>query len=215
VEFCGQNSAAARGEMAIHPPPAENESRMESACNRVVSDMIFRKTKLQGAFVMELERFEDERGFFSHGWSPDELAAHGLEAPLAESAISFNKNKGTLRGMHYQASPHGQAKIVRCTMGSIYDVIIDLRTDSPTFKQWFGTELSASNRLMLYVPKDFAHGFQSLEDEAEIYYQMSSPYTPESARGVRWNDPAFDITWPAVEKRNLIERDRSYKDFLS
>ncbi|MEY2505417.1 MAG: dTDP-4-dehydrorhamnose 3,5-epimerase, partial [Verrucomicrobiota bacterium] len=114
---------------------------------------------------MEPERFEDERGFFAHGWSPAELAAHGLEAPLVESAISFNKKKGTLRGMHYQASPHGQIKIVRCTMGAIYDVIIDLRLGSPTFKQWIGVELAASNRLMLYIPKDFAHGFQTLEDE--------------------------------------------------
>ena len=174
--------------------------------------MIFTETKLQCAFVMELEKFEDERGFFAHGWSPRELAAHGLEAPLAESAISFNKKKGTLRGMHYQASPHGQIKIVRCTMGAIYDVIIDLRKNSPTFKQWIGIELSATNRLMLYIPGEFAHGFQTLEDEAELCYHMSHAYVPESATGVRWNDPAFGIKWPAGE-RTIITRDREYPNF--
>ena len=162
---------------------------------------------------MEPERFEDERGFFAHGWSADELAAHGLEAPLAESAISFNKKKGTLRGMHYQESPHGQIKIVRCTMGAIYDVIIDLRLGSPTFKQWIGVELAASNRLMLYIPKDFAHGFQTLEDETELTYHMSHTYAAQSARGVRWDDPAFNISWPQPVSI-MAERDRSYPDYL-
>jgi dTDP-4-dehydrorhamnose 3,5-epimerase len=175
--------------------------------------MIFRETKLQGAFVMEPERFEDERGFFAHGWSPAELAAHGLEAPLVESAISFNKKKGTLRGMHYQESPHGQIKIVRCTMGAIYDVIIDLRLGSPTFKQWIGVELAASNRLMLYIPKDFAHGFQTLEDKTELTYHMSHTYTPKSARGVRWDDPAFNISWPQPVSI-MAERDKSYPNYL-
>jgi dTDP-4-dehydrorhamnose 3,5-epimerase len=174
--------------------------------------MIFRETKLRGAFVMELEKFEDERGFFAHGWSPRELAAHGLEAPLAESAISFNRKRGTIRGMHYQASPHGQIKIVRCTMGAIYDVIIDLRPGSPTFKQWIAVELAASNRLMLYVPKDFAHGFQTLEDEIELCYHMSHPYVPESVRGVRWDDSAFNISWPEPIS-TMAERDRSYLDY--
>jgi dTDP-4-dehydrorhamnose 3,5-epimerase len=174
--------------------------------------MIFKETKLRGAFVMELEKFEDERGFFAHGWSPGQLAAHGLEAPLAESAISFNKKKGTLRGMHYQVSPHGQIKIVRCTMGAVYDVIIDLRRDSPTFRQWIGIELSAANRLMLYIPKEFAHGFQTLVDEAELCYHMSHAYVPESTAGVRWNDPAFRIEWPADE-RTIIARDREYANF--
>jgi dTDP-4-dehydrorhamnose 3,5-epimerase len=176
--------------------------------------MIFTETKLRGAFVMELEKFEDERGFFAHGWSPRELGAHGLEAPLAESAISFNKKRGTLRGMHYQASPHGQVKIVRCTRGAIYDVIIDLRPESPTFKQWFGIELSAANRLMLYIPTDFAHGFQTLEDESELSYHMSQSYVPESATGVRWNDPAFDISWPQPVSV-MAERDRCYPDLAS
>jgi dTDP-4-dehydrorhamnose 3,5-epimerase len=176
--------------------------------------MIFTETKLCGAFVMELEKFEDERGFFAHGWSPRELAAHGLEAPSVESAISFNRKKGTLRGMHYQASPHGQIKIVRCTSGAIYDVIVDLRRESPTFKEWFGIELSAANRLMLYIPTEFAHGFQTLEDESELSYHMSHTYVPESATGVRWNDPAFDISWP-LPVTVIADRDRSYPDYLA
>jgi dTDP-4-dehydrorhamnose 3,5-epimerase len=176
--------------------------------------MIFTETKLAGAFIMELEKFEDDRGFFAHGWSPRELAEHGLETPLAESAISFNKRKGTLRGMHYQASPHGQAKIVRCTRGSIYDVIIDLRGESATFKQWVGMELTARNNLMVYVPKDFAHGFQTLEDETDVFYNMSEIYSPKNARGVRWNDPAFDITWPEAAEIVINERDRTYPDFV-
>jgi dTDP-4-dehydrorhamnose 3,5-epimerase len=176
--------------------------------------MIFRETKLPGAFLMEPEKFEDDRGFFAHGWSPAELGKRGLEAPLVESAISFNKKKGTLRGMHYQASPHGQAKIVRCTMGSVYDVIIDLRSGSPTFKQWVGTELTVRNRLMLYIPKDFAHGFQTLEDETEVFYQMSDPYAPDHARGVRWNDPAFGIDWPELETTIINKRDKNYPNFV-
>lgn len=175
--------------------------------------MIFKETKLAGAFILELEKFEDDRGFFAHSWSPRELAQHGLEAPVAESAISFNRKKGTLRGMHYQASPHSQDKIVRCTMGSMYDVIIDLRLSSPTFKQWMATELTAGNRLMLYVPKGLAHGFLTLEDDTEVFYQMSDLYNPESVRGVRWNDPAFDMTWPESAQIIINERDRSYPDF--
>src|SRR2546423_3822794 len=176
--------------------------------------MIFKSTRLEGAFIMELEKFEDERGFFAHGWSQKELGEHGLETPLAESAISFNKKRGTLRGMHYQAPPHEQVKIVRCTMGSLYDVIVDLRPSSATFKQWAGFELSARNRLMLYVPKGLAHGFQTLADETEILYHMSHVYTPESTRGVRWNDPAFGITWPDAEQ-TIIARDRDYADFAA
>jgi len=175
--------------------------------------MTFRETEVRGAFIMELEKFEDDRGFFAHGWSPKELAEHGLEAPLVESAISFNEKKGTLRGMHYQTSPHSQAKIVRCTMGSMYDVILDLRTGSPTFKQWVGLELSGSNRLMLYIPKGFAHGFQTLEDKTEVFYNMSDIYAPDSSRGVRWNDPAFGVLWPLPRNVIMNERDRSYADF--
>jgi dTDP-4-dehydrorhamnose 3,5-epimerase len=173
--------------------------------------MIFQETKLAGAFVIELEKFEDERGFFARSWSVREFTERGLEPRLAECNVSFNAKRGTLRGMHYQASPHGQAKLVRCTMGAIYDVIIDLRAGSPTFRQWVGVELTAGNRLMLYIPKDFAHGFQTLKDETEVFYQMSDVYVPASGRGVRWNDPAIRIEWPEGE-RLIAERDQQYSD---
>lgn len=174
--------------------------------------MTFIETKLKGAFIIEPERFDDERGFFALTWSPQEFAARGLEVALAECNISFNKRKGTLRGMHYQVAPDSQAKTVRCTMGAIYDVIIDLRPASATFKQWVGVELSARNRSMLYVPKEFAHGFQTLEDSSEVFYQMSSAYVPTSGRGVRWNDPAFGIEWPP-DQRIILARDQEYSDF--
>lgn len=174
--------------------------------------MIFQKTKLEGAFLLEIERFEDDRGFFALAWSQSEFAKRGLDPELAECNISFTRKKGTLRGMHYQAAPHGQVKVVRCTQGSIYDVIIDLRTGSPTFKQSVGAELSADNRRMLYVPKDFAHGFLTLADDTEVFYQMSHPFAPESSRGVRWNDPAFDISWPGPVSV-INDRDRTYPDF--
>lgn len=173
--------------------------------------MLFKETKLEGCFVIELEKLADERGFFARSWSAEEFARHGLGSDLVECNISSNKHAGTLRGMHYQAAPHGQTKLVRCTMGAIYDVVIDLRSSSPTFKQWVGVELSASNHLMLFIPKDFAHGFQTLEDNSEVFYQMSYPYVQESGRGVRWNDPAFGIEWPLPVKV-INARDNSYKD---
>lgn len=176
--------------------------------------MIFTETKLKGAFVIKLDKFEDERGFFALSWSEEEFAERGLESKLVECNISFNKRKGTLRGMHYQQSPHGQAKLVRCTMGAIYDVIIDLRPASPTFKQWVSVELTAQNRLTLFVPNDFAHGFQTLENDSEVFYQMSSPYVPEAGRGFRWDDPAFGIKWRSG-KKILIDRDCEYPDFGS
>ena len=175
--------------------------------------MIFRETKLRGSFIIELEAFGDERGFFALSWSKKEFAERGLESELAECNISFNNNKGTLRGMHYQESPHGQVKLVRCTRGGIFDVAIDLRPASPTFKQWVGVELTANNRLMFYIPKGFAHGFQTLESDSEVFYQMSAPYVPGSGRGVRWNDPAFGIEWPAREDVIFNKRDRTYPDF--
>ncbi len=175
--------------------------------------MVFNETKLGGAFVIELERFEDERGFFAHSWSAKQFAECGLISRLVECSISFNRRRGTLRGMHYQAAPHGQAKVIRCTMGSIYDVIIDLRTGSPTFRQWVGVELTAHNHRMLYIPKEFAHGFQTLENDTETFYQMSEIYVPESGRGVRWNDPAFGISWPEPDEIIINERDRAYPDF--
>jgi len=174
--------------------------------------MVITETKLSGAFVIELDYFEDERGFFAPLWSHREFSAAGLPASFVESNLSFNKNKGTLRGMHYQLPPHEQVKLVRCTRGSIYDVIIDLRQGSPTFKQWLALEMSADNHLMLYVPGEFAHGYLTLEDNTEVCYQTSSYYAPEHGRGVRWNDPAFNISWPA-DRPIIIDRDRDYEDF--
>jgi dTDP-4-dehydrorhamnose 3,5-epimerase len=175
--------------------------------------MIFTETKLKSAYLIELETFEDERGFFARSWSEREFEAEGLDARLAECNISFNKREGTLRGMHYQDAPHGQTKLVRCTRGAIYDVIVDLRPDSETFKQWVGFELTADNKRMLYVPEKFAHGFQTLADDSEVFYQMSTPFAPESARGVRFDDPAFKIEWPHTDERIIIARDREYPDF--
>lgn len=175
--------------------------------------MIFRETKLKGAFLIELDKFEDERGFFALCWSEKDFAERGLDSRLVECNVAFNRKKGTLRGMHYQESSSGQKKIVRCTRGAIYDVIIDLRPASPTFKQWVGAELTADNHVALYVPTDFAHGYQTLEDNSEVLYQMSDPYVPGSGRGVRWNDPAFGIKWPEDE-RILIARDEEYAEFV-
>ncbi len=177
--------------------------------------MIFTETKLPGAFVIEPERFEDMRGFFALTWSERDFAAHGLNPRLVECNISFNRKKGTLRGMHFQRAPHAQAKLVRCTLGAIYDVIVDLRAESPAFKQWIAVELTAENRRQLYIPEGFAHGFQTLRDETEVLYQMTEVFAPGGAGGVRWDDPAFGIVWPAcVEgERTIIERDRQYADF--
>lgn len=161
--------------------------------------MKFTETKLKGAFIIDIEPREDERGFFARSWCEDEFKKHGLNPRLAQCNISFNKKKGTLRGMHYQVAPFAEAKLVRCTRGAIYDVIIDLRPDSPTFKRWVSVELAAENHRALYVPEDFAHGFQTLMDNTEVFYQMSEFYHPECARGVRWNDVAFEIVWPILD----------------
>jgi dTDP-4-dehydrorhamnose 3,5-epimerase len=172
------------------------------------------ETKLAGAFVVEPMRFDDERGFFARGWSLKELAGWEQVA-LVESNVSYNRRRGTLRGMHYQVAPHAQAKLVRCTRGRLYDVIVDLRSGSPTFKEWVGVELSAENRLTFCVPRGFAHGFQTLEDDTELLYLVSDYYAHECSRGVRWNDPAFGIEWPHAETRVMAERDRDYADFES
>ena len=174
--------------------------------------MIFVETKLKGAVIIEPERLEDERGFFSRTWCKREFETHGLNPDLVQCNISFNRKKGTLRGMHYQVHPHEEAKLVRCTIGSIYDVIIDLRPNSKTFKQWIAVELTSANRKMIYAPEGFAHGFQTLTDNTEVFYQMSEFYVPESAHGVRWNDPQFNIVWPDDE-RQISFRDQSFEDF--
>jgi dTDP-4-dehydrorhamnose 3,5-epimerase len=175
--------------------------------------VIFTETTLKEAFLIEPERREDERGFFARTWCQREFESHGLHKKWVQCNISFNKKKGTLRGMHYQVPPYEEAKLVRCTRGAIFDVIIDLRLQSPSFKQWVALELTADNRRMLYIPEGFAHGFQTLTDETEIFYQMSQFYAPAHANGVRWDDPVFNITWPADE-RTISEQDRSYPDFL-
>jgi dTDP-4-dehydrorhamnose 3,5-epimerase len=175
--------------------------------------VIFTETTLKEAFLIEPERREDERGFFARTWCQREFESHGLHKKWVQCNISFNKKKGTLRGMHYQVPPYEEAKLVRCTRGAIFDVIIDLRLQSPSFKQWVTLELTADNRRMLYIPEGFAHGFQTLTDETEIFYQMSQFYAPAHANGVRWDDPVFNITWPADE-RTISEQDRSYPDFL-
>ncbi len=175
--------------------------------------MIFTETKLNGAFVIEPERLEDERGFFARTWCQREFAAHGLSPKWVQCNISFNRKKGTLRGMHYQAVPYEEVKLIRCTMGAIYDVIIDLRSESPTFKQHIAVVLTARNRKMVYVPEGFAHGFLTLRDNTEVFYQMSEFYVAECARGVRWNDPVFGIQWP-TDVRVISDRDRNHPDFI-
>jgi len=174
--------------------------------------VIFRESKLAGAFVIEPEKIEDERGFFARSWCQKEFTEHNLNPRIAQCNISRNKKKGTLRGMHYQVAPHAEAKLVHCTKGAIYDVIIDLRADSPTFREHIAETLTAENHKMLYVPEGFAHGFQSLEDESEVFYQISEVYAPQCARGLRWNDPAFGIAWP-IANPTMLDRDRKYPDF--
>jgi dTDP-4-dehydrorhamnose 3,5-epimerase len=174
--------------------------------------MIFTETPLGGAFVIEPELLEDARGFFARTWCLREFETRGLVARVAQCSTSFNKRKGTLRGMHYQAPPFAETKIVRCVRGSIYDVIVDLRPSSPTSMRHFSVVLTADNRKMLYVPAGFAHGFQTLEDDTEVLYQMSEFYSSAHARGVRWDDPALGIQWPDDE-RMIVDRDRTYSDF--
>jgi dTDP-4-dehydrorhamnose 3,5-epimerase len=175
--------------------------------------MIFKETKLKGACTIELERIEDERGFFARSWCQKEFDEHGLNPLIVQCNISYNKKKGTLRGMHYQAAPYEEAKIVSCISGAIYDVIIDLRRDSATYCQWFAVELSSDNCRMLYVPVGLAHGFQSLEDNTVVFYQMSEFYHPECARGVRWDDTAFGVKWP-IKNSIIAVKDRKFPDFI-
>lgn len=174
--------------------------------------MIFRESKLQGVFEIHLEPQPDERGFFARAWCEKEFEAHGLNPRLVQCNVSFNRRKGTLRGVHYQMPPHAEAKLVRCTKGSIYDVVVDLRRESATFKGWIAAVLTAMNHNMICVPEGCGHAFLTLEDETEVFYQMSEFYDAESARGVRWDDPAFQIVWPG-EVEVISERDRTYPNF--
>lgn len=176
--------------------------------------MIFHDTPLPGAFVIELEKHQDERGFFARAWCANEFAERGLVSRVAQVNLSQNHRRGTLRGMHYQLAPHEEVKVIRCVRGALYDCIIDLRQDSATFAQTYGVELSAENRLVLYVPEGFAHGFQTLQDDTEALYQVSEFYTPGAERGVRYDDPRFGIQWP-LPVSVISEKDGSWPEFAS
>lgn len=177
--------------------------------------MRFVQTPLPGVWVVELDLLGDERGWFARTFDDEEFQARGLNPTVVQMNASFNAQPGTLRGMHYQADPHGESKVVRCVRGAIFDVAVDLRPSSPTYCSWHGVELTAENRLALYIPAGLAHGFQTLQGDCEVLYQMGARYVPESARGVRWDDPAFAIDWPAASgERTISERDASYPDFL-
>jgi dTDP-4-dehydrorhamnose 3,5-epimerase len=174
--------------------------------------MKFTETKLKGAFVVEIEKLSDERGFFARSWCRKEFETHGLASRVVQANVSYNRRRGTMRGMHYQIAPYQESKLIRCTRGAIYDVIIDLRPDSPTYKQWTGVELTADNYTMFFVPQDFAHGFETLTDNTEITYQVSQFYTPGSEKGIRFDDPAFNIQWP-LEVAVLSDKDRTWPGF--
>ncbi len=174
--------------------------------------MIFTKTKLPGAYFIDLEKRADDRGFFARVWCRKEFEEHGLTAELRQANISHNKKKGTMRGLHYQKHPYEESKLVRCTRGAVYDVIVDLRSDSPTYKQWIGAELTERNYRMIYVPEGFGHAYETLEDDSEVMYQVSQFYTPASEVGCRWNDPAFGIEWP-VPVEVISDKDRTWPDY--
>lgn len=174
--------------------------------------MIFNETALPGAWIIELQRFEDDRGFFARSFCQEEFASRGLKTAVAQCNVSFNKKKGTLRGMHFQKAPKAEAKLVRCTRGAIHDIIIDLRPDSSTYCKWTAVELSAEKGTALYIPEGFAHGFQTLVENSEVFYQMYEYFAPECADGVRWDDPAFGIKWP-LQHPILSAKDLAYDDF--
>ena len=174
--------------------------------------MKFTETKIPGVFVIELERHEDDRGWFARAWSREEFAAHGLPTDLAQTNLSHNTQRGTVRGMHFQTAPNAEVKLIRCVAGAVHDIALDLRPESPTFKQSVATELSADNGLAMFLPEGIAHGFQTLTDNAMLFYQMSTPYALEASSGARWNDSAFQIEWPIAEAI-VCERDLAFPDF--
>jgi dTDP-4-dehydrorhamnose 3,5-epimerase len=175
--------------------------------------VIFRPTPLEGAWLIDLERIEDERGFFARSWSPEDMAERGLSTEIAQISVAGNARAGTLRGLHFQHPPHAEVKLVRCTRGAVWDVIVDLRRTSSTFMQWFDAELTAENRTTLYVPEGCAHGYQTLVDGSEVTYLISYPWTPDAASGYRWDDPAFGIRWPEADERVISAKDRAWPDF--
>jgi dTDP-4-dehydrorhamnose 3,5-epimerase len=174
--------------------------------------MEFIETSLSGAYLVRLKKIQDERGYFARGWCREEFLQHGLNPQMVQLNVGFSHQRGTVRGLHYQLAPHGEAKYVRCTRGAIYDVIIDLREGSPTARQWFGIELTPENGSMLYAPEGFAHGYQTLQDDTEMYYMTTAMYAPTAARGVRYNDPAFGVRWP-LPVSLISEADRDWPDF--
>ena len=171
--------------------------------------MKFNETELKGGYIIDIQKIEDDRGFFARGWCKNEFEEHGISSNLAQANISYNKFKGTLRGLHYQASPYEEAKLVRCTKGGIFDVMVDLREGSPTHGKWMGAELTADNHRMLLVPEGFAHGFQTLQDDTEVFYQVSEFYIPNAEKGARYDDPAFGITWP-LEVSVISDKDANW-----
>jgi len=174
--------------------------------------MIFTETKLKGAFIIDVKRLEDERGFFGRAWCKREFEEHGLNSGAVQANVSYNKVKGTLRGMHYQAAPFAETKVVRCTSGALYDVIIDIRPESPTYKQWIGVELTEESMRMLYVPEGFAHGFITLKDHTAVHYVLTQYFEPGHAGAIRYNDPAFNIDWPGAPVV-ISEKDKVIPDF--
>jgi len=175
--------------------------------------MRFIHTELSGVFVIEPELRVDNRGFFARAWCRDEFAANGLVTEWVQSNVSFNQRAGTLRGMHWQVAPHEEVKLIRCTMGAAFDVILDLRPESSTFRKWIGVEITASNHRTVYIPRGCAHGYQTLIDSTEVFYQVSEFFHPEAGCGVRWDDPAFGITWPPCDARIFSPRDLTFPDF--
>lgn len=175
--------------------------------------MIFKETKLKGAFIIEVEKIADKRGFFARAFCKKEFEKYSLVSSFVQCNISYNKKKNTLRGMHFQIAPYEEVKLISCIRGAIFDVIIDLRINSPTFKEWVNVELTQENHKMLYVPKGFAHGYLTLDDDTEIFYLVSEFYSPKYERGVRWNDPTFQIKWPQVENIIISEKDKSWQDY--
>ena len=174
--------------------------------------MFFTETELAGAYIIDLDRREDNRGFFARTWAQEEFEAHGLNSRVVQANLSYNHTRGTIRGMHYQRAPYAETKLVRCVQGAIYDVIIDLRPESATYKRWIGVELTAENRRALFIPEGFAHGFQTLADNSDVTYQVSEFYTPGAEGGIRYNDPAFEIQWP-LDVTVISEKDKQWPDF--
>lgn len=175
--------------------------------------MIFEELPLGGAYVIHLQKYKDERGSFARAWCSREFESQGLKSQMVQANAAYNIRKGTLRGMHYQLSSHAEAKLLRCIRGAVYDVMIDLRPDSPTYRSWHGVELNDRSHKMVYVPEGFAHGYMTLADHTEVFYQVSEFYAPDAERGIRWNDPCFNIQWPVMENMIISEKDKNWPDF--